>query len=106
MKKIFLVFMVIALMLTSVLPVYCELQGPVRKLTRGVCNCLTFPAEIPNRIKKVNDSSGPYEAATYGLLQGICMTLVRFGAGVMEVATFPFPIPQNYEPILKDPEFF
>ena len=106
MKKIFLVCLTLIILLSSIVPAYCETQGPFRKLARGTCNLLTFPAEIVNRIKKTNDTSGPYEAATYGLLQGVCMTIVRAAAGVYEILTFPVPLPGKYEPVLNDPEFF
>ena len=38
------------------------------------------------------------------LAKGIGMTIVRTGAGIYEVVTFPFPIPEDYGPVLE-PEF-
>ena len=32
------------------------------------------------------------------------MSIVRTGAGIYEIATFPFPLPENYKPILE-PEY-
>ena len=30
---------------------------------------------------------------TYGTLKGVCFTLVRIGVGVLDIITFPFPLP-------------
>jgi putative exosortase-associated protein (TIGR04073 family) len=78
---------------------------PMRKLGRGLANCLTFPIEIPNRISDVNNSDGPMAAITYGLVKGIVMSLFRATVGAYEIITFPIPIPSHYKPIIKDPEF-
>ncbi len=77
-----------------------------KKLGRGVCNILTFPLEIPAQISKVNITDGPMAALTWGVLKGVGMTGLRALVGVYETITFPMPIPQGYEPILTDPEFF
>ena len=37
-------------------------------------------------------------------MKGIGMTLVRTGAGIFEVATFPFPVPEAYKPVIE-PEY-
>ncbi len=103
MKRIIVLCLFVAISITFITPAYCD--GPLRKLERGVSNFLTFPMEIPNRIAKTNARSGPYEAATYGLWEGLCMMVLRVAAGVFETLTFPFPIPEHYEPILTDPEF-
>ncbi len=102
MKKAILISLVLLLILNLAGPGYC--YGPVEKLGRGIANLITWPLEIPNRMTQANKRSGPYEAATYGLMEGICSMLVRLAAGVFEVATFPFPLPERYEPILNDPE--
>jgi len=78
---------------------------PMRKLGRGLANCLTFPIEIPNRISDVNNSDGPMAAITYGLVKGTVMSLFRAVVGAYEVGTFLIPIPSGYKPIIKDPEF-
>ena len=83
---------------------YCD--GPFRKLGRGLANVATFPLELSNRIGKTHERAGLYEAMTYGLLEGIAMMSFRAMMGIYETATFLFPVPAGYEPILKDPEFF
>lgn len=77
----------------------------MKKLGRGLANCLTFPLEIPNQISKTNNCEGPCAAATVGLVKGVAMAAFRAVVGVYEVATFPFPIPECYKPILTDPEY-
>ncbi len=75
------------------------------KLGRGLANCVTFPIEIPNQISKTNNSEGPAAAATVGVVKGVVMAAFRAVVGVYEVATFPFPVPECYKPILTDPEY-
>jgi putative exosortase-associated protein (TIGR04073 family) len=77
-----------------------------KKLGRGVCNMLTFPLEIPNQISKVNLTDGPMAAYTWGLVKGVGMTAFRALVGAYEVVTFPVALPEGYQPILTDPEFF
>jgi putative exosortase-associated protein (TIGR04073 family) len=66
----------------------------------------TFPLELPSQISKTNVTDGPMAAFTWGLLKGVGMTGFRALVGVYETVTFPMPIPERYEPILTDPEFF
>ena len=81
-------------------------DGALKKLGRGSANICTFPVEIYNQMAKTHDASGPAAAFTWGLAKGIAMMGVRVVVGVYEVATFPFPLPAGYRPILTDPEFF
>ncbi|MDD5422696.1 MAG: exosortase system-associated protein, TIGR04073 family [Candidatus Omnitrophica bacterium] len=103
MKKIISIVLVTLFILNIAQVGYC---GPMRKLGRGVSNLLTFPYEIPHRIMETNKRAGPYEAATYGLLEGLCMMVGRAGAGFYEVVSFPIPVPPGYEPLINDPEMF
>ncbi len=77
----------------------------IRKLGRGICNCITFPLEIFNQISKTNNTDGPMAAVSYGVAKGVIMTGYRAVVGAYEVLTFPFPVPEYYKPILVDPEF-
>ena len=97
-----LVIFIILSMITS--SAYCD--DALKKLGRGICNCVTFPFEIFEQIKRTNLSDGPMAGWTWGLLKGVGMTGVRAVVGVYEVVTFPVPLPKHYAPILKDPEFF
>ena len=104
MKKNAAIFLVALIVLSFVGPAYCG--GPLRKLGRGISNVITSPLEIPNRMGKTYSSSGFYESCTYGVIQGFVMTGFRFGVGLIELATFLIPLPERYEPMLSDPEFF
>ncbi|MCX5679558.1 MAG: hypothetical protein NTZ95_02675 [Candidatus Omnitrophica bacterium] len=48
---------------------YCD--DALKKLGRGLANCVTFPIEIIEQVKRVNLSDGPTAAYTYGLLKGV-----------------------------------
>lgn len=85
-------------------PAYCNDWG--RKLGRGVCNVFTFPLELYTQTAEVNNSEGLFAAATWGIIKGLGMSVVRAACGVYEVVTFPFPVPADYMPILTDPEFY
>jgi putative exosortase-associated protein (TIGR04073 family) len=79
-------------------------QDPAKKLGRGLANILTGWIELPKNIYDVSVQDNPLAGLTIGLAKGIGMTIVRTGAGIYEVATFPFPIPEDYGPVLE-PEF-
>ena len=83
---------------------YCD--DPLKKLGRGICNVATCPLEVVEQMKRVNGTDGAFAAITWGVLKGVAMTGLRAIVGVYEVATFPIPLPGQYKPILKDPEFF
>ena len=102
-KKLIVCCLLISMVLGIASIGYC--QDYTKKLGRGLANLITFPLEIPEQISRVNNSEGPTSAATYGLLKGISMMIVRAAAGVYEIITFPVPIPKDYKPLLTDPEF-
>lgn len=79
-------------------------QDPAKKLGRGLANILTGWVELPKNIYDVSVEDNPLAGLTIGLAKGIGMTIVRTGAGIYEVVTFPFPIPEDYGPVLE-PEF-
>lgn len=79
-------------------------QGPVRKLGRGIANMTSGVTETFASLEQVNLSDGNSAQASYGVVRGITRTLVRFGVGVYEVVTFPFPTTKgSYDPVLKRP---
>ena len=82
----------------------CYAQGPARKLGRGVANIVTGWVEIPKTIYVTCADKDVLTGLTIGPVQGIWMFLVRTSAGVYEFGTFPVPIPEDYDPILR-PEF-
>ena len=82
----------------------CFAQDPFTKLGRGVANTLTGWVELPKNIYKTSVEDNAFAGVTLGLARGAGMTIVRTGAGIYEIATFPFPLPENYKPILE-PEY-
>lgn len=76
-----------------------------KKLGRGIVNFATGWVELPKNIYDTSvETNNPLMGITYGTLKGVGMAVVRTGAGVYDVATFLFPMPKDYEPILQ-PEF-
>ena len=83
----------------------CFAQDPFTKLGRGVANTLTGWVELPKNIYNTSvEENNAFAGMTLGLAKGAGMTIVRTGAGVYEIVTFPFPLPENYKPILE-PEY-
>lgn len=82
----------------------CFANDAFTKLGRGVANALTGWVEVPKNIYNVSVEENAFAGVTLGLAKGAGMTIVRTGAGIYEIATFPFPLPQDYKPILE-PEY-
>jgi putative exosortase-associated protein (TIGR04073 family) len=103
-KRSILIGLFISLLaITFVAPGYCD--DPLKKLGRGISNVGTFPLEVLLQTSRVNTTDGPVAAATWGILKGVGMSVVRLAVGCYEVISFPFPVPEGYQPILTDPEF-
>jgi putative exosortase-associated protein (TIGR04073 family) len=68
-------------------------QGPVRKLGRGVSNVLFGVCEVLIQPYKVNQTEGGIAAVSYGLFKGIFYFLAREVVGVVDIITFPMPLP-------------
>jgi len=102
-KKIFLGIIICVFIFTSS---FSYADGPLKKLGRGVANMITCPLEITHRIGEANEDSGPVAALTWGILSGIFRTATRVVVGAYETVTFMIPFPNDYGPIIDDPEFF
>lgn len=77
-------------------------QGPTRKLGRGISNLVWGVAEFPVSITTVNTNEGNSAAAGYGVVRGVGRSLMRIGAGVFEILTFPVPVVRGtYFPVLE-----
>jgi putative exosortase-associated protein (TIGR04073 family) len=74
------------------------------KLARGFVNVVTCIGEIPNQMVKVGHDKGFWAAISLGFLKGLGMMVVRFAAGVFDMAFFLSPWPDDYKPILE-PEY-
>lgn len=82
-----------------------SLQGSTDKLTRGFLNLADSVVEIPGTMMRKSKSDGALTGVTFGMVEGVLNTVKRALAGTWEVLTFPVPIPEDYGPILPDPEF-
>jgi putative exosortase-associated protein (TIGR04073 family) len=78
----------------------------VHKLARGLVNVGTAPFELPKQmIKKAqegNSTAGEFAGYVTGIFTGIGWTFCRFGSGVVDIVSAPFP--GNEEGLIK-PEF-
>ena len=106
MKKILIFAVIVAVLFVSQASFAFDIDGPIRKLSRGGANILTCIIELPKNIGEVNYEDGPIAALTYGLAKGLYRTGLRGVVGIYELVTAPIPFPANYAPIINDPEFF
>ncbi len=71
------------------------------KLGRGIGNAAGGWMEIPYTMHNRWDSNDVPTSFFSGVLIGIVKGVARTVIGVFEIATFPFPIPPGYAPILS-----
>ena len=75
---------------------------PGQKALRGVANLtLGLFIEWPKTICYEAREQGPLIGIPTGFLAGFGLGLMRMGAGVWELATFPIPLPADYKPLLS-----
>lgn len=86
-------------------PAAIEPKGTaVRKLQRGFLNVVLSPIEIADQLHDKKHLPGFFPGWVIGLCEGLFFAAGRAVTGVYEIATFPLPVPSNYEPIVF-PEF-
>lgn len=98
------IIVIVALMTILCMATTSYAQDPGKKLMRGLANIITGWVELPKNIYETSVEDNVFAGITIGLAKGIGMTIVRTGAGVYETITFPFPIPEDYAPVLE-PEY-
>ena len=76
----------------------------VKKLFRGIVNAATGWMEIPKQISLIWQEQGPWMGSSWGIVKGLGFAVARSVAGGYEIATFPLPIPDGYQPLMQ-PEF-
>lgn len=81
-----------------------EVNSMMHKLGRGLSNVLTGWLEIPKQIGKSSRETDPFTGVLVGSIKGIGWTFARTATGFFEVATFPFPVPEDYG-VMIEPEF-
>ena len=102
MKKVLVIGVALLVILSVATASYA--QDPAKKLGRGIANILTGWVELPKNIYDTSVEENPLAGLTIGTAKGVGMTIVRTGAGVYETLTFPFPLPEDYAPVLE-PEY-
>ena len=73
----------------------------VTKLFRGIVNAATGWMEIPKQMSLIWQDQGPGSGLTWGFIKGVGYALARSAGGAYEIVTFPFPIPEGYQPIMR-----
>lgn len=76
----------------------------MHKLGRGVTNVLTFWVEWPRNVAIEWEKTDPATGLVLGTVKGFGWGFTRLVTGVYDAVTFPFPVPENYQPLLE-PEF-
>ncbi|MFH1799676.1 MAG: exosortase system-associated protein, TIGR04073 family [Candidatus Omnitrophota bacterium] len=72
------------------------------KFGRGVTNIVTGPGELVMQVPTAMEKSPDYLTGfVVSIGRGIGYALLRVGAGIYDVATFPFPGSTDYKPIMK-----
>ena len=99
------ILLVLVLVLFFAAPVFAE-NNALTKLGRGVANVLTLPIALARGITEYERKDGILAGVTVGVLTGTFNVLKRIVVGMYEIVTFPIPLPEYYEPILTDPEYF
>jgi putative exosortase-associated protein (TIGR04073 family) len=82
-----------------------SLQCSTDKLMRGVANLADSLVEVPGTMMRKSNKEGVLSGMTFGMVEGVFNTVKRAMAGAWEIVTFPIPVPENYDPILPEPEF-
>ena len=78
--------------------------GVGKKLGRGISNVAFGWLEIPKGIEDVGEKNNFIAALTWGPIYGVGKAVIRTVAGVYETATFPVPVPKDFDPLVQ-PEF-
>lgn len=77
-------------------------QGPTRKLGRALANITCGFTELPSTVAIINEREGNAAAGRYGIIKGFGRSFFRFGAGLYEFVTFPFPTYKgSYRPFYR-----
>ena len=75
------------------------------KLKRGALNIISSPVEVARDIHTTTEEKNLLVGWTVGLVKGLGEGIVRFGAGVIDLLTFPFNFPEGRKAPLIDPEY-
>jgi putative exosortase-associated protein (TIGR04073 family) len=93
------------ILLLAVVLAFCSMQAkadeggehwimyPVEKLGRGIANCAFGPLELPMKWYDTTFQYGGIAGLTYGTLKGVVFIIAREVVGIVDIITFPFPLP-------------
>ncbi len=99
--------LLLAVMLVMPLAAYAEPQPETIaekmaiKLSRGLANLVTSPAELPKQIILTGRDMGTVGYFVIGPLKGIGMTFYRATIGLTETLFFGVPQPGYYDPTIE-----
>ncbi|MCQ2379094.1 MAG: exosortase system-associated protein, TIGR04073 family [Victivallaceae bacterium] len=95
--KLFVACSVLALLCFASAPLSAEDKPwviyPIEKLSRGVANVAFGVLEIPMKWYDVNTEMGGIAGLTYGSIKGVFWFIAREVVGVVDIITFPVPLP-------------
>ena len=94
-----MVFLGVAVCTTDSYAYEYKETNAVGKLIRGILNVVSSPFEILKHIYTEGHNENIVSGMTIGLGKGVIGALLRLGAGVVEILTFPLNFPDEY----KDP---
>jgi len=69
------------------------IMPPIEKLGRGIANCAFGPLELPMKWYDTTFEYGGIAGLTYGTLKGVVFVIFREVVGIVDIVTFPFPLP-------------
>ena len=76
--------------------------GPTRKLGRGFANTFFGITELTTCVCEMQEREGNNAAFSYGVIRGLGRVAFRFGAGIYEMVTAPFPTyKDSYRPFYR-----
>lgn len=75
------------------------------KLKRGALNIVSSPVEIARQIQITSSEQSLLAGWTIGLISGFGQGFIRFGAGVIDLFTFPFNFPNSHKAPLVEPKY-
>ena len=104
MKRFISLLVITAVVLSFSSGAFAEGNGPLEKLGRGVLNVVTSPAEIFTSVADNEAGTGMIAGKTHGFIEGIGNFGLKLLTGLVDVATFPLPWPNGYEPMLESSE--
>jgi putative exosortase-associated protein (TIGR04073 family) len=74
------------------------------KFLRGLAGVTTGVLEVPGNMAVETKERGPAAGLPLGFVQGLGMLVMRELVGVYEIVSSPFPVPADYEPVMR-PEY-